>query len=41
LSKIKHKYGSDEEIRKKLVERTPHRVTFPGCVHTDSTIGQL
>ena len=32
LSKTKHKYGSDKEIRKKLVEHTPHRVTFPGCV---------
>jgi hypothetical protein len=28
----KHKYGSDKEIRKKLVEHTPHRVTFQGCV---------
>jgi hypothetical protein len=26
----KRKYGSDKEIRKKLVEHTPHRVTFQG-----------
>ncbi len=32
LSKTKHKYGSDKEIRKKLVEPTPHRVTFLGRV---------
>jgi hypothetical protein len=32
LSKTKHKYGSDKEIRKKLGEHNSHRVTFQGCV---------